>query len=123
NTSGQDKSHVSSLKLTALHLEVHDPKSPQGQQIRDLSFLQSLTVFLEKQGDDSTKIKVAASGDGDFAKKPTSYDVPLTNAELAPLFKSADNLAMNSDVVPGQPPAFDTTVTVSSTVHVEVSAF
>jgi hypothetical protein len=123
NTSGYDKSHVSSLKLTQLTLTVQDPTNPQGTQIRDLSFLQSLTVFLEKQGDDSTKIKVAQSGDGDFAKKPTTYNVPLTNAELAPLFKSADNLAMTSDVTPGQPPSFDTKVTVSSTVHVEVSLF
>jgi hypothetical protein len=123
NTSGYDKTHVASLKLTQLTLTVQDPNDAQGTQVKDLSFLQSLAVFLEKQGDDSTKIKVAQSGDGDFAKKPIKYDVPLTNAELAPLFKSADNLTMTSDVTPGQPPNFQTTVTVASTVHVEVSVF
>lgn len=123
DTSGYDKSHVSSLKLTGLTLTVKDPTNPQGQKIRDLSFLEKLTVFLGKQGDDAGKVKVAESKDGDFGEKPIKYDVPLTNAELAPVFKASDQLSMTSDVTPGQPPAFDTTVTVSSKVHVEVSVF
>jgi hypothetical protein len=120
DTSGYDKSHVSSLTLTKLKLTVTNPEEqPAGHQLKDLSFLQKLTVFI---GSDD-KIKVAESGDGDFTKGLLDYDVPVTKAELADAFKASDSLDMSSDVQVGDPPRFDTKVNCDSNVHVELSVF
>ncbi len=122
DTSGYDKSHVSSLVLDKLTLTVQSPEEG-GQQVRDLSFLSKLTIFLGASGDDTGKIKVAESGDGDFDSKPVTYEMPLTKAELADVFKANDQLEMTSDVEPGPPPRFETTVTVDSNIHVAISVF
>ena len=118
DTSGYDKARVSSLKLTGLKLTVTDPNQG-GAQVRDLSFLQKLTVFLGPSGGDP--INVAESGDGDFDGKPIVYDMPLSDAELADAFKSSDALTMSADVVPGDPPRFDTNVVIDSEVTVDIS--
>jgi hypothetical protein len=116
DTSGYDKGAVKSLKLTRLRLTVLEPQEG-GQTVRDLSFLEKLTIFLGAPG---TPIRVAESGDGDFDARPIVYDVPLTDAELAEAFKSADAMEMTADVVPGRTPRFQTDVQIDSEITVQI---
>lgn len=121
DTSGYDKDHVQSLKLTTLTLTVTNPEEQGGQQLKDLSFLQSLTVFLGAP--DGDPIKVAESDDTAFEKGQLEYDMPLTKAELAEAFKSADAMEMTADVVPGDQPRFDTKVAIDTEITVQISLF
>lgn len=118
DTSGYEKDRVSSLKLTKLTLTVTNPEEQGGRQLKDLSFLQKLTVFLGAPGE---PLKVAESEDDAFAQGTLSYDMPMTGAELADAFKSADSLEMTADVQAGNQPQFSTIIGIESEITVQIS--
>lgn len=120
DTSGYDKERVSSLKLSKLTLTVTNPEEQGGRQLKDLSFLQKLTVFLGAPGE---PLKVAESEDGAFAAGTLSYDMPMTGAELADAFKSAESLEMSAEVQAGNQPQFQTDVGIDSELTVQISIF
>jgi hypothetical protein len=117
DTSGQEKGAVKSLKMTSLKLTVLDP-SPQGVQIKDLGFLNSLAVSVAAPGGEP--VLCAQSEPGDFDDPaPIEYDVPLTGNELADVLKSADTLELVADVEPAEPPQFATDVQVDSEMTIQ----
>jgi hypothetical protein len=117
DTSGYDKTAVKSLKMTKLKLTVTEPNNPQGIQIRDLGFLQSLAVSLGAP--EQEPIECARSDPGAFDSNPIEYDVPLTENELAGALKAGDTLEMTADVVPDDPPRFATTVQVDTEMTIQ----
>lgn len=118
DTSGYEKGSVKSLKLTKLSLTVTNPEEQGGRQLRDLSFLEKLTVSLGAP--DGEPIKVAESDATGFVQGQLTYDMPLTDAELAEAFKSSDALDMTADVDPGDPPQFATEVRIDSVLTVQI---
>ena len=118
DTSGYDKGSVKSLKLTKLTLTVTNPEEQAGRQLRDLSFLDKLTVSLGAP--DAEPIKVAESDDSAFVQNQLSYDMPLTDAELAAPFKAANALDMSADVDAGDPPRFATEVRIDTVITVQI---
>jgi hypothetical protein len=118
DTSGYDKGSVKSLQLTALSLTVTNPDEQGGRQLRDLSFLEKLTVFLGAPNTDPTK--VAESDETGFVEGQLEYSVPVTQAELAGAFKASDALDMTADVDPGDPPQFATDVRIDTVLTVQL---
>lgn len=118
DTSGYDKGSVKSLKLTKLSLTVTNPEEQGGRQLRDLSFLDKLTVSLGAP--DAAPIKVAESDETGFVQGQLAYDMPLTDAELAEAFKASDALDMTADVDAGDPPQFATEVRIDSVITVQI---
>ena len=118
DTSGYDKGSVKSLKLTKLSLTVTNPEEQGGRQLRDLSFLEKLTVSLGVP--DGEPIKVAESDETGFVEGQIAYDMPLTDAELAEAFKASDALDMTADVDAGDPPQFATEVRIDTIITVQV---
>lgn len=117
DTSGYDKGAVKSLRLTRLTLTVV-PDQSGGSNVHHLGFLQKLTVFLGAP--ESDPIKVAESADGAFDGRPVTYDVPLTRAELAEVFKTADSMEMTADVVPDDPLIAATDVRIDSEITAQI---
>lgn len=117
DTQGYDKGSVKSLTLTNLTLTVTNPEEAGGRQLKDLTFLEKLTLFIAAAGSEET-IKVAESDDGAFTAELQTYSVPTTGAELAEALKSSDALDMTADVDPGETPRFETDVLIETELTV-----
>ncbi len=120
DTSGYDKDAVDSLKLTSLSMLVVDPEQ-NGRAIRGLGFIDKLTISVSNDGDNA--VVAAESVDGDFEGNPgpAKYDMPLTDAELNPVFQGGDSLDMTADLVPGEPPNFATTVQFETELTIQIN--
>jgi hypothetical protein len=120
STEGYDKDAVDSLKLTGMSATVVRPNEGNNQ-VRGLGFLQSLDVFLAAPGGEP--ILVANSEDGAFDGQPgpVSYTFPVSGAELVDAFNAGDSLDMSADVVPSDPPNFDTEVRFTTEVTILVN--
>ncbi len=119
DTQGYDKGSVKSFKLTKLTLTVTNPQEGGGQQLKDLAFLETLTIFIAAGGG-GEPIKVAESDETAFADDQLTYDMPLTDAELAEALKSSDALDLTADVTTNEQPQFATDVKVESVLSVVV---
>lgn len=120
NTQSVDKDAVDSLKLTKMTLTVVEPDQ-DGRPIRGLGFLESLTVSLGAAGVEGVVVAQSASGAFDGEPGPVFYDVPLTEAELAPALKASDSIDMTAEAVPSDPPNFATEVLFSTELTVVVN--
>lgn len=121
DTQGYDKGSVKSLKLTKLTLTVTNPEQAGGRELKDLSFLETLTIFIAAGGG-GDPIEVASSvGDASaFEEQQLVYDMPLSDAELAEAFKSSNALDLTADVATNEQPQFATDVKVESVLTVIV---
>ena len=117
DTQGYDKGSVKSLTLTKLSLTVTNPEEGGGRQLKDLSFLEKLTLFIAASGG-GTPINVAESDETAFADQQIAYDMPTSGAELAEAFKASDALDMTADVDPGETPRFETDVRIDTELTV-----
>lgn len=120
DTSGYDKDAVDSLKLTKLELTVTEPNEGN-RQLRGLGFLKKLTISVGAEGVDP--VVVAESDDGAFdgSPGPVSYDMPLTDEELKEAFQAGDQMDMTSDLEPGPPAQFETTVRFDTELTIVVN--
>jgi hypothetical protein len=119
DTQGYDKGSVKSFKLTKLTLTVTNAEQAGGRELKDLSFLETLAIFIAAGGG-GEPIKVAQSDDAAFADGQLTYDMPLTDAELAEALKSSDALDLTADVTTNEQPQFATDVKVESVLSVVV---
>lgn len=119
DTQGYDKGSVKSFKLTKLTLTVTNAEQAGGRELKDLSFLETLTIFIAAGGG-GDPIKVAESDAEGFADQQLTYDMPLTDAELAEALKSSDALDLTADVTTNEQPQFATDVKVESVLSVVV---
>lgn len=119
DTQGYDKGSVKSFKLTKLTLTVTNDEQGGGRELKDLSFLESLTIFIAAGGG-GDPIKVAESDATGFVDQQLSYDMPLTNAELADALKASDALDLTADVTTNEQPQFATDVKVESVLSVVI---
>ena len=117
DTQGYDKSAVKSFTLTKLTLTVTNPEQGGGRELKDLSFLESLTLFIAAGGG-GEPIKVAESDGSAFAEQQLTYDMPLTGAELADALKASESLDLTADVETNEQPQFATDVKVESVLTV-----
>ena len=86
-TDALERLFFSEITLTVLNLEEN------GNQVRDLSFLDSLSSIGE--GDDKTP--VATSEADAFAAGTVSYTFPNDQVELLPFFAANDTLELSAD--------------------------
>jgi hypothetical protein len=119
DTQGYDKGSVKSFKLTKLTLTVTNAEQGGGRELKDLSFLETLTIFIAAGGG-GDPIKVAESDASAFAEQQLTYDMPLTDAELADALTSSDALDLTADVTTNAQPRFATDVKVESVLSVVV---
>jgi hypothetical protein len=122
DTQGYDKDAVASLKLTSLALEVVDAVE-NDREVRGLGFLESLALSVAAEGFTPVLAAESEAGAFDGTPGPARYAVPTTDAELKELFAGADALELAPDIVPSDPPNFNTTVTVRSELTVVVDVF
>lgn len=120
DTAGYDKDAVDSLKLTELKITVVEPNEGN-TQVRGLGFLEKLSITVA--GDGVAPVLVAESEDNDFDGDPGPivYEMPLTDAELVEAFQAGDALQMDADVVPGDPPQFETEVQFDTELTIVVN--
>lgn len=119
DTSGYDKDAIGSLKLTAMSLTVKDPEE-NGRALRGLGFLRKLTLAASAEGVDDVVVAESAAGAFDGTPGPASYDMPLTDAELVPVFRAGDRLDIGADVELGERPNFATEVTFTTELTVDI---
>lgn len=122
DTAGYDKDAVDSLKLTKLKMTVTEPNEGNNQ-VRGLGFLESLTISIGAEGVDAVVVAESEAGAFDGQPGPIEYDMPLTDAELQPVFVAADQMEMSADLVPSDPPNFATTVLFETELTIIVNVF
>jgi hypothetical protein len=118
STEDIQKEAVASMKVTTMTVTVRDPEE-NGQQVRDLGFLDSMEFFLG--AGDVGPLSVAFSAEGAFDSDPVSYTFELTEEELVDVLNAADTMEMTADIVPEGRPNFETTLDfhVETTVVVD----
>jgi hypothetical protein len=107
---GVTKQQINSVKLKTLTLEVTQP--PNGQ---DLTFLESLSFFVESAG--LPKKEIARGGP--FAKDAKKVSLTLMDVELAP-YASAARMTFSS-AVKGRRPSSNTTLDAKVSLDVDVN--
>jgi len=120
DTSGYDKDAVDSLKLTKLTMTVRDPEQ-NGRAIRGLGFIDKLTISVSNSGDNAVVAAESADAAFDGNPGPASYDMPLTDAELNPVFQAGDSLDLTADLQPSEPPNFATTVDFETELTIQIN--
>jgi hypothetical protein len=101
-------------------LEVQDAVQ-NDRAVRGLGFLESLAVAVGAEGFDPVLAAQSDAGAFDGTPGPATYAVPPTDAELAEVFRGSDALELTPDVVPSDPPNFNTTVVVKTELTVVVN--
>jgi hypothetical protein len=104
DTEGINKAAVESLKVTRVFVEVTNAEDSESNP-RNLAFLDSLAFDMETEAEGP--VRFAESAAGAFEDRITEYEFPLTNAELADVFKSADDVTVSTEFA-GEQPTFDT---------------
>ncbi len=120
DTSGYDKDAVDSLKLSQLKMTVTEPNEGNNQ-VRGLGFINTLTISVGADGVDPIVAAESEAGAFDGNPGPIEYDMPLTDAELVGVFKAADQLDMEADLEPSDPPQFQTTVLFETELTVQIN--
>ncbi|MDP2344630.1 MAG: hypothetical protein Q8O67_27015 [Deltaproteobacteria bacterium] len=120
DTAGYDKDAVDSLKLTKMKMTVTEPNEGNNQ-VRGLGFLEKLTISLGAEGVDAVVVAESDAGAFDGDPGPVEYDMPLTDAELQPVFVAAEQMDMTADLVPSTPPNFATTVLFETELTIQVN--
>ncbi|MCP4500940.1 MAG: hypothetical protein GY822_13355 [Deltaproteobacteria bacterium] len=117
STEGVQANAVESLKLTSMSVEVLEPTTPQGRIIRDLSFIESLTLSI---GGDGVETKeVAFSEEGVFVSELIAYDFEMTGAELEEAL-AAGTLVMSAELNTADYPNFETNLVFHTELTVVV---
>ena len=122
DTAGYDKDAVDSLKLTKLKMTVTEPNEGNNQ-VRGLGFIETLTISLGAEGADAVVVAASDAGAFDGDPGPVEYDMPLTDAELQPVFVAAEQMDMTADLAPSDPPNFSTKVLFETELTVVVNVF
>jgi hypothetical protein len=120
DTAGYNKDAVDSLTLTKLTMTVIDPNEGD-RQLRGLGFVEALTIAVSAEGVDAVIAAQSDAGAFDGAPGPASYDMPVTNNELVGVFKAADQMNMDADLEPSEPPQFTTTVKFETELTIQVN--
>jgi hypothetical protein len=120
DTSGYDKDAVDSITLSAMSMTVTEPEE-NGRTVRGLGFIDKLTISAGADGVDPVVVAESADGAFDGNPGPATYDMPLTNAELNPVFQAGDSLDMTAELAPAEPPNFDTVVKFSTELTIKIN--
>jgi hypothetical protein len=120
DTAGYNKDAVDSLTLSKLSMTVIDPNEGD-RQLRGLGFIEALTIAVSAEGTDAVVAAESAAGAFDGAPGPVAYDMPVTNNELVGVFKAADQMDMDADLQPSDPPQFTTTVKFETELTIKVN--
>ena len=119
NTEDVPSDALERLFFSEITLTVLNPEE-NGNQVRDLSFLDSLQ-FSIGEGDDKTP--VATSEADAFAAGTVSYTFPDDQVELLPFFAANDTLELSADAELGDRPNFETTIKFFFEVKATVKGF
>ena len=120
DTAGYNKDAVDSLTLSKLSMTVIDPNEGD-RQLRGLGFIEALTIAVSAEGTDAVVAAESAAGAFDGAPGPVAYDMPVTNNELVGVFKAADQMDMDADLQPSDPPQFTTTVKFETELTIKIN--
>jgi hypothetical protein len=120
DTAGYNKDAVDSLTLSKLSMTVIDPNEGD-RQLRGLGFIEALSIAVSAEGTDAVVAAESAAGAFDGAPGPVAYDMPVTNNELVGVFKAADQMNMDADLQPSDPPQFTTTVKFETELTIKVN--
>lgn len=120
STEDIQKDAVASMKVTLMTVSVRDPEE-NGQQVRDLGFLESMEFFLG--AGDVGPVSVAFTAEGAFDSDPVSYEFELSDEELVDVLNAGETMEMTADIVPEGRPNFETTLDfhVETTVVVDAA--
>lgn len=97
---------IESLQFTVITLTVTQPEE-NGNQVRDLSFFDSLTFKISDESDTAT---IAQSETDAFIDGVITYTFPNAETELLPFFAANDSLEIQTDVTVNDHPNFETDV-------------
>ena len=97
---------IESLQFSVITLTVTEPEE-NGNQVRDLSFFDSLAFNI---ADDTDTATIAQSETGAFTEDVITYTFPKSETELLPFFAANDALEIQTDVTVNDHPNFETDV-------------
>jgi hypothetical protein len=97
---------IESLQFSVITLTVTDPEE-NGNQVRDLSFFDSLVFKIADNTDSAT---IAQSETDAFTEGVITYTFPNAATELLPFFAANDSLEIQTDVTVNDHPNFETDV-------------
>ncbi len=106
-TQDIDKDLVSSLKVTAMSVEVTNPdEAGNGRVVNSMEFLERLAFTLANETTaEGEGVLVAESADGAFdVENIIQYDFPVTDNELVEVLQGGNELVMDTDLETEPPP-------------------
>lgn len=101
DSEGIEKDLVSSLKVTAMSVEVTNPdEAGNGRIVNSMEFLERLAFTLSNETTaDGEGVLVAESDEGAFdVENIIQYDFPVTDAELVEVLQGGNELLMDTDL-------------------------
>jgi hypothetical protein len=106
DTEGIDKDLVSSLKVTAMRVEVTNPDEAGDRIVNSMEFLERLAFTLGNENTaEGEGVLVAESAEGAFdTENIVAYDFPVTDAELVEVLQGGNDLVMDTDLQTEPPP-------------------
>ena len=106
NTQNVPADAIESLQITLITLSVTEPEE-NGNQVRDLSFFDSLNFSI---ADDNSSETIAESEADVFQDGVITYTFPQLNTELISFFQTNETLEMQTDVTVTDHPNFETEI-------------